>query len=218
MLNIAIDGPAGAGKSTVAKAVAKNLGIIYLDTGAMYRAMALKAVKNNINPTDKEKVISILKDTDIRIEYDNGKQDIFLDGENVTTLIRTNEISKAASDISAIKEVRIKLVELQRNIAHKNNIIMDGRDIGTNVLPDANKKFYITASAQVRAHRRYIELMEKGESIPEEKILEDIIKRDYNDMHREFAPLKQAEDAILIDTTDMSIDQVIQNVINYIGD
>ena len=217
MLNIAIDGPAGAGKSTIAKAVAKRLGIIYLDTGAMYRAAALKAVRNGIDPKDREKVAAMLSGTDLDIEYNNGIQAVILDGEDVSPFIRTGEISSAASDISAHREVREALVETQRRIAEKNDVIMDGRDIGTYVLPNACCKFYVTAAPEERARRRYAENAEKGDtSKSEQEILRDILQRDYNDMNREFAPLCRAEDAVLIDTTNMTADEVVGKVIYMI--
>lgn len=217
MLNIAIDGPAGAGKSTIAKAVAKRLEIIYLDTGAMYRAVALKAVRNGVNPKDRGRVAELLSDTELNIEYKNGIQAVILDGEDVSSFIRTGEISSAASDVSAHREVREALVETQRRIAENNDVIMDGRDIGTYVLPNACCKFYVTAAPEERARRRYTENAEKGDtSKSEQEILNDILQRDYNDMNREFAPLRQAEDAVLIDTTNMSVDEVVNGVIHMI--
>lgn len=217
MLNIAIDGPAGAGKSTIAKAVAKRLGIIYLDTGAMYRAMALKAVRSGIDPKDRSGAAELIKGTRLDIKYSGGVQSVILDGEDVSALIRTGEISSAASDISAHQEVREALVETQRRIAESNDVIMDGRDIGTYVLPDACCKFYVTASPEERARRRYTENVEKGDaSKSEQDILSDILQRDYNDMNRAFAPLRQAEDAVLIDTTDMGVEEVVEEVIRRI--
>lgn len=219
MLNIAIDGPAGAGKSTVAKAVAKSLGIIYLDTGAMYRAVGLKALRNGIDPKDREASAALMADTKLNIEYNNGVQAVILDGEDVSGYIRTGEVSIAASDISAHPEVREALVEAQRRIAEKNDVIMDGRDIGTHVLPKANCKFYVTASPEERARRRYAQDAAKGDtSKTEEEILRDIIQRDYNDINREFAPLKQADDAVLIDTTNMTEKEVIQKVLRLINE
>lgn len=219
MLNIAIDGPAGAGKSTVAKEIARRKQILYLDTGAMYRAMGLKAVESGIDPTDRERVIPMAENTQIDIRYENGAQSVWLDGENVNGKIRTNEISRAASDISAIPEVRLKLVELQRDIARRNDVVMDGRDIGTYVLPDANKKFYVTASAEARAHRRYLELVERGIADADEaELLRQINERDYNDSHRTFAPLKQADDAVFVDTTAMSIQECVEFVLEKINE
>ena len=214
--NIALDGPAGAGKSTIAKALAKNLGIIYLDTGAMYRGLAYVAVKRGLDVTDEEQIKPLLKDLDMRI-ITGDVQQIIVNGENVTPYIREHYVSKAASDISALPSVRIKLVELQREIAKKDSVVLDGRDIGTYVLPDAEYKFYVTATPEERAKRRFLQLSEKGTDVPPyEKVLADIAERDYNDSHRSFAPLKQAEDAVLLDTTNMSIDEVINFVLNIL--
>lgn len=211
--NIALDGPSGAGKSTVAKALAKRLDIIYLDTGAMYRSLAYVAVKQGIDVNDETAVRPMLDNLDMKIITGDSQQ-IIVNGENVTPFIREHYVSKAASDISALPAVRIKLVELQREIAKNDCVVLDGRDIGTYVLPDAKYKFFITATPEVRAKRRFEELKAKGDAPSYEKVLEDIKVRDYNDSHRAFAPLKQANDAVLVDTTNMSIDEVIDFVLN----
>lgn len=211
--NIALDGPSGAGKSTVAKALAKRLDIIYLDTGAMYRSLAYVAVKQGIDVNDETAVKPMLDNLDMKIITGDSQQ-IIVNGENVTPFIREHYVSKAASDISALPAVRIKLVEIQREIAKNDCVVLDGRDIGTYVLPDAKYKFFITATPEVRAKRRFEELKAKGDAPSYEKVLEDIKVRDYNDSHRAFAPLKQADDAVLVDTTNMSIDEVIDFVLN----
>lgn len=213
MINIAIDGPAGAGKSTIAKAVAKDLGIIYLDTGAMYRATAYLAIQNGIDVKDEEKVAQMLKDLTMDIKYDeSGAQRIIVNGIDATPFLREHYMSKAASDISALPCVRYKMVELQRDFASKNDVVLDGRDIGTFVLPNANCKFYLTATPQERAQRRMKDLQDKGENVDFDQLLQDIIQRDYNDSHREVAPLKQADDADFVDTTQMSIEDVVAHV------
>ena len=209
---IAIDGPSGAGKSTVAKLLAKNLGITYLDTGAMYRAVGLKALRTGVSCSDEKAVDEMLKNTEIDVVNDDGVQKVYLDGEEVSGFIREHRVSKAASDISAVPCVRIAMVELQRKIASKKDTILDGRDIGTYVLPNADFKFYLTASVQERAKRRYAELTAKGESCTLEGIAKDIEQRDYNDSHRALAPLKQADDAVLVDTTNLNIDEVLQTL------
>lgn len=216
MLNIALDGPSGSGKSTVAKALSKKLNVLYLDTGAMYRACALYAHRNNIDCKNVEEVSKIVDKINITVGYDNGGQITYLDGEDVSKSIRENVISLKASDISAHKCIREKLVDLQREIASSTDCILDGRDIGTNVLPNCKHKFYITASIDVRTERRYKELIERGQSVDKSALKEEIALRDYNDSHREFAPLKQAEDAIYVDTSNMSIDEVIDVVIKNI--
>lgn len=216
-MNIAIDGPAGAGKSTAAKIIAKKLGILYLDTGAMYRAIGLKALRKGLDTKNSRVIEEILPDTVVTIKYIDGVQNIFLDGENVTPYIRENSVSMAASDVSAIPAVRIKLVELQRAIAAENDCILDGRDIGTYVLPNAEYKFYITATAEERAKRRHKELVEKGVNIGYDEVLRDIAERDKNDSTRAFAPLKKADDAFEFDTTTMSIDQVVAQLLDKIG-
>lgn len=215
--SVAIDGPAGAGKSTIAKEIAKRLGYIYVDTGAMYRAMALYMIRKNIKPDETDKISLASKEVDITIEYYNGEQLVILNGENVNPFIRSEEVGNMASVSSANKDVRLKLVDLQRQLASKSDVIMDGRDIGTYVLPSANIKIYLTASSKVRAKRRYEELTQKGLSCNIEEIEKDIIERDRRDSTREFAPLKQAEDAILIDSSDMSIEQVINTVIEMVN-
>ena len=215
MINIAIDGPAGAGKSTVARAVAKKLGILYLDTGAMYRAMALKAMREGIDPNDKEQVLPLLECTEIYAKNIGGTQHTYLDGEDISGLIRTPEISRGASDISAIPDVRIKLAQIQRNIAHTSDVVMDGREIGSYVIPECEIKFYVTASVDERARRRLLELKEKGgdNGMTVEDMAKDIAERDYNDSHRAFAPLLRLPEAILIDTTDLTIDEAVNAVL-----
>lgn len=211
-MKIAIDGPAGAGKSTISKAVAKRLGFIYIDTGAMYRAVGLAAVRAGINTEDSNGVISILDKIDITISYNEKGQQIFLNGENVSTEIRLPEISVAASNVAVIPEVRLKLVELQRGLAKENDVLMDGRDIGTYVLPDAEIKIFLTASAQERANRRYRELLGKGIETDYESVKADMEYRDKNDSEREFAPLKPAEDSIIIDNTGISANQTVDRI------
>ena len=212
--NIAVDGPAGAGKSTIAKAVAKEMNIIYVDTGAMYRAMALFMVREGVDLKNRDAIADKCREADITIRYEGGMQVVVLNGENVNPLLRTEEVGNAASVVSAIPEVRQKLVELQRKLAAESDCIMDGRDIGTCVLPNAQCKVYLTASSIVRAKRRYDELTEKGESCDLHQIKEDIEARDYRDMHRDISPLKQADDAILIDSSYMTIEEVIDKIIN----
>jgi len=209
--SIAIDGPAGAGKSTIAKMIAKKLGIIYVDTGAMYRAMGLHFLNQNIQ--DENTIKEECKKVSITIKYENGEQQVILNGTNVNQHIRTEEVGKMASYVAKIKEVREKLVELQQALAKTSDVIMDGRDIGTCVLPDANVKIYLTASSTVRAARRYKELSEKGVLCDLKDIEEDIIARDNQDMNREVSPLRQAEDAILLDSSDMTQEQVVEAVI-----
>ncbi len=219
MINIAIDGPSGAGKSTIAKKAAAKLGYIYIDTGAMYRTVGLYLNRLGINiKAEKEKVINSLSGINIDIKYENGEQHIFLNGEDVSSLIRTPEISMAASDSGTVLEIREKMTHLQRNLAKNNNCIMDGRDIGTFVLPDADVKIFLTADVRVRAERRYRELTEKGEQVKFEDVLSGMVLRDKNDSTREFMPLKKADDAILIDTSDLSLDESVDAVIKCIGD
>ena len=203
--SVAIDGPAGAGKSTIAKLISKEMGYIYVDTGAMYRAMAVYFTKNNIDPDDENAINAAVDNVDISIEYQNGEQQVILNGENVTGLLRTEE----TGNIAVYEKVRENMVEMQRELAAKNDVVMDGRDIGTTVLPDAFVKIYLTASSDARAKRRYDELAAKGEQCDINDIKEDIEKRDYQDMHREISPLKQADDAILLDTSNMNIEQVV---------
>ena len=211
--SIAIDGPAGAGKSTIAKETARRLGYIYVDTGAMYRAMALYMIRQGIDPTDEEMVCAHCKEAKITIQYEDGVQQVILNGENVNGLIRTEEVGKGASSVARYKDVRLQLVELQRELARTENVIMDGRDIGTYVLPDADCKIYLTASVEARGQRRYLELTEKGVECDMQEIMKDIEARDRQDMGRSFAPLRQAEDAVLLDTSDMNVENVIAEVL-----
>lgn len=212
--NIAIDGPAGAGKSTIAKAVAKKMGLIYVDTGAMYRAMALHMLKKGINIENDSEVIAECVNPDITIKYEDGVQVVYLNGENVNAYLRTEEVGNAASKTSVLMPVRVRLVELQQKLAAESDCIMDGRDIGTCVLPNADVKIYLTASSEVRAKRRYDELTAKGEECDIKEIQRIIEERDYRDMNREASPLKQAEDAILVDTSYMTIEEVIEKIIS----
>ena len=207
--NIAIDGPAGAGKSTIAKKLAADLGYVYVDTGAMYRAMAYYFLQNNIAADDEAAISAACPDVNVTIEYKDGAQQVILNGENVNGVIRNEEVGNMASATSVYPVVRTKLVELQRQLAAKQSVIMDGRDIGTVVLPDANGKICLTASSKVRAKRRYDELTAKGEKCDLDAIEQDIIDRDYRDMHRETSPLKQADDAVLLDSSDLDIDGVV---------
>ncbi|MBR6771419.1 MAG: (d)CMP kinase [Lachnospiraceae bacterium] len=210
---IAIDGPAGAGKSTIAKKIAKEKGFIYVDTGAMYRAMALYLLRSGVEPADGDEIAEKCKEADITIRYEKGGQVVFLNGEDVNGLIRTEEVGNMASASSAIPQVRQKLVELQQRLANSTDVVMDGRDIGTCVLPDADVKVYLTADSRVRAKRRYEELVARGESCNLDRIEQDIIERDKRDMTREISPLRQAADAVLIDSSHMDIDEVVQAVI-----
>ena len=212
--NIAIDGPAGAGKSTIAKQLAKELSFIYVDTGAMYRSMALYFMRNDIAKEDEAAISDACKTVEVSIAYENGEQQVLLNGENVSKEIRKEEVGKMASATSVYKEVRKKLVELQQKLAADKDVIMDGRDIGTCVLPNAQVKIYLTASVETRAERRYQELQEKGAACDLEVIKKDIADRDYQDMHREVSPLKQAEDAILVDSSDMGIEEVVETIKN----
>lgn len=212
--SIAIDGPAGAGKSTIAKLVAKELGFIYVDTGAMYRAMALYLIRQGIDRNDTEQIEKACEDADISISYENGRQVILLFGENVNDYLRTEEVGNMASMSSVNPKVRSKLVALQQKLAAQKDVVMDGRDIGTVVLPDSKCKIYLTASSAVRAKRRYDELVEKGENADLSKIEADIIERDHRDMTREHSPLRQADDAVLIDSSDMSVDDVKEAILS----
>ena len=212
--NIAIDGPAGAGKSTIAKQLAKELSFIYVDTGAMYRSMALYFMRNDIAKEDEAAISDACKTVEVSIAYENGEQQVLLNGENVSKEIRKEEVGKMASAKSVYKDVRKKLVELQQKLAANKDVIMDGRDIGTCVLPNAQVKIYLTASVETRAERRYQELQEKGAACDLEVIKKDIADRDYQDMHREISPLKQAEDAILVDSSDMGIEEVVETIKN----
>lgn len=215
MINVAIDGPAGAGKSTIAKAAAKQLNYIYVDTGALYRTIAYNAVKKNVID-DTNAVIALLNDTKVELKYIDGVQAVFLNGEDVSSYIRTPEISMGASKVSAIPEVRAFLLSLQQEIAKENDVIMDGRDIATVVLPNADVKIFLFASPECRAERRYKELVEKGESVKYEDVLADVNQRDYQDSHREIAPLKPSEDSIMLDTSKLNLDESIQLVIKTI--
>lgn len=210
--NIAIDGPAGAGKSTIAKKLAKELGYVYVDTGAMYRAIAYYFLQNQVDVNDEEAIASACPNVNVTIAYQNGEQQVLLNGENVNGVIRKEEVGKTASTTSVYPVVRAKLMDLQHELATKENVIMDGRDIGTVVLPNADVKIFLTASSKVRAKRRYDELTEKGVECDFDEIEKDIIDRDYRDMHRETAPLKQAEDAILLDSSELDIDGVVNRM------
>lgn len=210
---IAIDGPAGAGKSTIAKLIARKKNYIYVDTGAMYRAIALYYLEAGISAQEQDRISASVHGIDVTITYENGEQQVWLNGRNVSGLIRTEEVSRMASATSVNADVRAKLVELQRKLAAKENVVMDGRDIGTVVLPDADVKIYLTASSAVRAKRRYAEKQAKGEQCSLEAIEKDIIERDNRDMTREISPLRQAEDAILLDSSDMTIEEVADAVI-----
>lgn len=216
MINIAIDGPAGAGKSSIAKAAAKEFGFIYVDTGALYRSVGVYALRNNIDTKDEEKVSAFLPDISVELKFIDGVQHVFLNGEDVSEEIRMPDASMAASNVSALPAVRRFLFDLQRDIAAKNNCIMDGRDIGTVVLPNAKIKIFLTASPEERAKRRYNELIAKGQTVQYDDVLEDLKIRDYNDSHREIAPLKPAEDSILIDTSKMDLQQSIDYLCNVI--
>ena len=216
-MKIAIDGPAGAGKSTIAKLLAKKLGILYLDTGAMYRAVGLKAIENGVDVTDETAVKKMLDSTTVDVKSEEGVQHVYLDGKDVTGKIREHRVSKAASDISAVPCVRYKMVDLQREIAARCDTVLDGRDIGTFVLPNAEYKIFLTASVAERARRRYEELKAKGEECTLESVASDIEKRDYNDSHRALAPLHKADDAVEIDTTDLSIEEVADKITALIG-
>ena len=207
--NIAIDGPAGAGKSTIAKKLAADLGYVYVDTGAMYRAIAYYFLQNGIDAKDENAIADACSNVDVTIQYVNGEQQVILNGENVNGVIRKEEVGNMASATSVYPVVRTKLVELQRQLASKENVIMDGRDIGTVVLPNANVKIYLTASSAVRAKRRFDELTAKGVECDIDAIEKDIIDRDYRDMHRETSPLRQAEDAVLLDSSNLDIDGVV---------
>lgn len=213
MYNIAIDGPAGAGKSTIARKVAAELGFVYVDTGAMYRAMAYYFLQHGISSEDQQAVEAACPDIRVTIEYQDGEQQVLLNGENVNAYIRTEQVSLMTSKVSQYPKVREKLVSLQKQLAAEQNVIMDGRDIGTCVLPDADAKIYLTASVRERATRRYKEQIEKGMQADLSEIEADIEKRDYQDMHREVSPLCQAEDAVLVDSSDMTIGEVVEEII-----
>lgn len=211
--NVAIDGPAGAGKSTIAKLVAKEKGYVYVDTGAMYRGLAIHFLENGIEAEEKEKIAEACKDADVTIRYEDGQQQVYLNGKNITAKLREEAVGNMASKSSAIPEVRAKLLELQRELARKEDVIMDGRDIGTCVLPDADVKVFLTASVETRAKRRYDELVEKGVPCDLEEIARDIAERDERDSTREIAPLKQAEDAVLVDSSHMTIEEVVAAIV-----
>ncbi len=216
MIAVAIDGPAGAGKSTIAKKVSEELGFIYVDTGALYRATALACIRSGTDISDAEAVEALLPELDIRIIFFNGEQHILLNDKDVSDEIRAENVSMAASKVSAIPAVRKFLLQLQRDFANQNNVIMDGRDIGTVVLPNAQVKIFLTASPEVRAKRRVLQLEEKGETADFDQILYDIVQRDYNDTHRETAPLKAAENAVEVDTTEMTLQQVVEKIADII--
>lgn len=216
IINVAIDGPAGAGKSTIAKSVAAELNFIYVDTGAMYRAIALYLIRNGIKADENAKISEKCKEAQVSIQYADGKQVVLLNGEDVNPYIRTEEVGNMASASSTNPDVRAQLLDLQRDLAAKNDVIMDGRDIGTNILPGAQVKIYLTASIEVRAKRRYNELIAKGMECDLKEIEKDIAERDERDMNREIAPLKQAEDAVFLDTSDMGIEEVKNTIIDLI--
>lgn len=213
---LAIDGPAGAGKSTIARAVSRELGWIYVDTGAMFRAVALFFLREGISAEDAGGIRNRISSVTVTLGHENGEQQVFLNGENVTGLIRTEEVGNMASACSVYPEVRQKLLELQRSLAEQQPVVMDGRDIGTVVLPDADTKVYLTASVEVRARRRYKELLEKGAACDIAEIEKDIRERDWRDMHRETAPLKQAEDAVLVDSSDMTAAEVTDRILSLV--
>ncbi len=215
-INVAIDGPGGAGKSTISKRAAKELGFLYVDTGALYRAVGLNAMRTGADLNDTESIEKSLNGISVDLKYENGEQVVLLNGENVSSLIRTPEASMAASAVSTVSKVRKFLFSLQQNIAAKNNCIMDGRDIGTVVLPNAQVKIFLTASPEERAMRRYKELVEKGESVEYENVLAELKQRDYNDSHRVLAPLKPAEDSVLVDTTGLNLEESVEKIIKMI--
>lgn len=213
--NVAIDGPAGAGKSTIAKLVAKRKGYIYVDTGAMYRGLAIHFLEKGVSADEWDAVAEACLDADVSVKYEDGTQQIYLNGRNVTPELRMEEVGNMASRTSAIPAVREKLLELQRTLAQKEDVIMDGRDIGTNILPNADVKIYLTASVETRARRRYDELKAKGEECDLQKIARDIEERDARDMNREIAPLRKADDAVLVDSSNMSIEEVVNVICGY---
>lgn len=216
VINVAIDGPAGAGKSTISRIAAKEVGFIYVDTGALYRTVGVNALRKGVNTKDKAAVAATLGDISVDLVFEDGEQKVLLNGENVSEEIRTPPASMAASDVSAVPEVRAFLFDLQRDIAKRNNCIMDGRDIGTVVLPDAKVKIFLTASPESRAMRRYKELIEKGTQVEYKDVLEDLIERDYNDSHREIAPLRPAEDGVIVDTTNLNLEESINEIVRII--
>ncbi|MDY2880616.1 MAG: (d)CMP kinase [Candidatus Borkfalkiaceae bacterium] len=216
MINVALDGPAGSGKSTVARLIAKKLDILYLDTGAMYRACGLKCKRLGLDAEKEEDVKKFIDGIDLAIRYENSAQHTFLDGEDVSEEIRKPDVSMLASAVSAHPCVRVKMVEMQRNIARQTDCVLDGRDIGSYVLPDAKYKFFVTADPKIRAERRFRELTEKGMKVDFDRLYEEILERDYNDSHRTFAPLVRAEDAVLLDTSAMTPDEVVDFVLSRI--
>ena len=219
MINVAIDGPAGAGKSTISRKAAETLGYIYIDTGALYRTVGLAAIRAGKDIEDPESIVTVLTDDlSVELKFVDGEQRMFLNGEDVSSLIRTPEASMAASRVSAVPKVREFLFDLQKKLARENNCIMDGRDIGTVVLPDAKVKIFLTATPEARAERRYKELVEKGMDVKLEDVLADMIERDYNDSHRAIAPLKQADDAVLCDTSNLTLEESIKLIISTIKD
>ncbi len=217
MISIAIDGPAGAGKSTIAKAVAKEMSYIYVDTGALYRSIALNAIFKNVDTDNADDIKAMLENTNVELKFINGEQRVFLNGEDVSDKIRTTEVSMMASKVSAVPAVREFLLELQRSIARKNNVLMDGRDIGTVVLPDAQVKIFLTASAECRAKRRYDDYVKMGINEDYDKILADIVKRDYDDSHRAIAPLKPADGSVTVDTSNDTLQQSIDRIVEIIN-
>ena len=216
--NVAIDGPAGAGKSTIAKRVAKEKGYIYVDTGAMYRALAVYFLDKKINPENLDAIVAACEGAEVKIQYEQGEQQVYLNGENITSRLRNEEVGNMASRTSANPAVRAHLLNLQRNLAAKNDVVMDGRDIGTVVLPDAQVKIYLTASVETRAKRRYDEYLAKGETADLEEIKKDIENRDHQDMTREISPLRQAEDAVLVDSSLMNIEEVVAAILGIYKD
>ncbi len=216
MINVAIDGPAGAGKSTIAKAAAKELGFIYVDTGALYRTVALNAIQKGADVKNENEVKASLEGVKIELKHENDAQKVYLDGEDVSSKIRTPEISMGASDVSKYPYVREFLLSLQRNIAKSNNVIMDGRDIATVVLPNADVKIFLFASPEKRAERRYKELIEKGENVTFDEVLDDVNKRDYQDSHREIAPLKPCNESVMADTSEMSLEESVKYIMDII--
>ena len=216
MINIAIDGPSGAGKSTSARAAAKELGFIYVDTGALYRAVGVAALKRGIATADAKAVADMLPSLKIALRFEAGEQKVYLNGEDVSKTIRLPEASMAASDVSAVPAVRAFLFDLQKTLARENDCIMDGRDIGTVVLPEAQLKIFLTASAEERANRRYNELISRGTPVEYEALLSEIVQRDYNDSHRAIAPLKPAADAVILDSSDMSFEEVVAEIVRLV--
>lgn len=213
MINIAIDGPSGAGKSSAAKLAAAKLGYVYVDTGALYRSIGVAALRREIDTLDKARVLAMLPELDISLTFIDGEQHVMLNGEDVSKAIRLPEASMAASNVSAMPEVRAYLLDLQHKLAEENNCLMDGRDIGTVILPNAQLKIFLTASAEIRAKRRYDELIARGTPVDYDQLLQEIIQRDYNDSHRETAPLKPAEDAVLLDSSDLTLEEVVDRIV-----